>query len=181
MPLRKAIGACILLLLSISFLIVLIVVPFPVKKQIRFDLPVPDTTTHVVLFAGFPGCRTICPTALDTLAAAYEGMAASPARLRVLFVDLEGLVPPEAVRTYATHFHPAFLAWQPTAQERSRLVQALSIYYAPALPDYRKAVQHSGTLYLLIKEQDRWYLRHHRFGSWSAADVRALFNYLPSS
>ena len=81
MPLRKAIGAWFLLLLTISFLIVLVVVPFPVKKQIRFDLPVPDTTTHVVLFAGFPGCRTICPTVLDTLAAAYETMATPPARL----------------------------------------------------------------------------------------------------
>lgn len=181
MSLRKAIGACALLLLSVSFLIVLVVVPFPVKKQIRLELPVPDTTTHVVLFAGFPGCRAICPTALHHLAEAYQSKADSAAQLRVLFVDLEGQVAPEVARTYTTLFHPAFLAWQPTAQERARLVRALGIYYAPALPDYQRAAQHSGAVYLLIREQGRWYLRHRQNGSQSVADVRALFNTLSLS
>jgi len=68
----------------------------------------------VLVFFGYPGCSTVCPVTLRTLAHVYTHYwkIYQDEALKVVFVNLELGMTAEITMRYAKHFHLNFLIYQ---------------------------------------------------------------------
>lgn len=113
-----------------------------------------DVAGHwTLVFLGFTRCPDVCPTTLAQLAIAQKSWEAlpGPVRPRVLFVSVDpARDTPDAMATYARHFHPATQVATAAEPALGEFVQSLGMVYMKSpLPGGDYTMDHSATIVVL--------------------------------
>jgi protein SCO1/2 len=113
-----------------------------------------DVAGHwTLVFLGFTRCPDVCPTTLALLAGAQKQWEALPeaTRPRVLFVSVDPeRDTPDAMATYARHFHPATQVATAAEPALGEFVQSLGMVYMKSpLPTGDYTMDHSATIVVL--------------------------------
>ena len=134
---------------------------------------------YMLMYFGFTHCPDTCPTALLKITHALEELAELDA------AKAEGVVPmfisidperdtPEALRSYAEHFHPRLVALTGTQRELERLGRAYGVFFAKVAtgPPGEYLMDHTGFVYLI--GPDGKYIEHFESDASVADLVDAL-------
>jgi len=130
----------------------------------------------VALFFGYTHCPDVCPTTLADLAQAMNMLGKDADRVQVLFVTVDPeRDKPEMLVSYASAFHPSFLALYGDADATAQVAKSFFVAYQkqPTTSGYN--VDHSvGTF--LVDPQGRVRLRAPlaQSAAWLVDDIRLL-------
>lgn len=142
---------------------------------------------QALVYFGYPGCGSACPTTLATLRQIYQEVNSS--QLSVAFVDLMPwatdrpsendlrLFHQESVE-YVHNFHPDFkaLLLTPSQMEEAKTVFGLDF----SNPDEEGVIFHRGYTYLMEKEKQQWTIKMvYRNGTPNVNDMVEQINLLP--
>jgi len=141
---------------SVAWLFIIPLLPLRSSLLLPTDLPVPAQIHHALLFFGYPGCTTVCPTALRELAQAHT-QAPGRAQRAVLFISVMDEVHPTITQAYAHDFHPDFIGCQWPTSQRQAWMQRLGV---SAYPLQIGEWEHSSFVYLLQRSPQGWILTH---------------------
>jgi cytochrome oxidase Cu insertion factor (SCO1/SenC/PrrC family) len=111
---------------------------------------------YMLMYFGFTHCPDTCPTALLKVTNALEGLAEADAakaeRVTPIFVSVDPeRDTPEALRSYAEHFHPRLIALTGALRELKELARAYGVFFAK-VPTGRPGeylMDHTGFVYLI--------------------------------
>jgi protein SCO1/2 len=120
---------------------------------------------YLVMYFGFTHCPDTCPTALLKITHALEALAeldaAKAERVVPMFISVDPeRDTPEALRSYAEHFHPRLVALTGTPRQLQELGRAYGVFFAkvPAGPPGEYLMDHTGFVYLIGPDGN--YLEH---------------------
>lgn len=116
---------------------------------------------YSLVFFGFANCPDMCPTALTSITQAMELLPEDIAsRIIPVFITIDPKRDtPEALKNYATNFHPRLVALSGTQEQTAQAANAFKVYHQvadPTVKDYM--VNHSGFIYLM--DENGNYVRH---------------------
>ena len=107
----------------------------------------------LLIYFGYTFCPDVCPTTLNSVAAAIEQLGGKAANLQPLFitVDPQRDTPP-VVKQYAAAFDPRLIGLTGTSEQIAQVANEYDVYYqthraGPGTKDY--TVDHSSVLYLV--------------------------------
>jgi len=120
---------------------------------------------YLVMYFGFTHCPDTCPTALLKITHALEALAeldaAKAERVVPMFISVDPeRDTPEALRSYAEHFHPRLVALTGTPRQLQELGRAYGVFFAK-VPTGRPGeylMDHTGFVYLIGPDGN--YLEH---------------------
>ncbi|MFN4164984.1 MAG: SCO family protein [Ferrovibrio sp.] len=118
----------------------------------------------MLVYFGFTHCPDICPTGLQTIAIAMDGLGADAAKVQpiLISVDPERDTPP-VMKEYVQAFHERMVGLTGTPEQIAKVAREYRVYYQKVpLKDSSLgySVDHSGFIYLM-DGQGR-YLTHFR-------------------
>jgi protein SCO1/2 len=107
----------------------------------------------LLIYFGYSYCPDVCPTDLQQIGLAVDGLSAGADAVQPLFITLD----PERDTTvhladYVPLFHPRLIGLTGGAEQIRRVALAYKVYYAkypPDSPDY--VIDHSSFIYLVDK------------------------------
>ena len=158
---RKFLIGLIILTANMLMLLIFEFGSLRIDKPMDISFPVSENVDHLLLFAGYPDCKTICPRRLSELNSAYrKDISGTPSsKLAILFVDLEPGENQLRVDEIARSYHQDFLGWRPEKNQRDQLIRALGIFYAPAMGAIERPARHSSAVYYLQRNDGSWRLK----------------------
>ncbi|MFN4312348.1 MAG: SCO family protein [Ferrovibrio sp.] len=118
----------------------------------------------MLVYFGFTHCPDICPTGLQTIAIAMDGLGADAARVQpiLISVDPERDTPP-VMKEYVQAFHDRLVGLTGTPEQIAKVAREYRVYYQKVPlkeSSLGYSVDHSGFIYLM-DGQGR-YLTHFR-------------------
>ena len=107
----------------------------------------------LLIYFGYSYCPDVCPTDLQQIGLAVDGLSAGADAVQPLFITLD----PERdtvvhLADYVPLFHPRLIGLTGSAEQICRVALAYKVYYAkypPDSPDY--VIDHSSFIYLVDK------------------------------
>ncbi len=108
---------------------------------------------YLLIYFGYTYCPDVCPTTLQSVAAALDTLGAKAAKLQPLLITVDpGRDTPAVLARYTAAFSPRLLGLSGTAAEIGAVEKEYRIYAAihrtgPGQGDY--TVDHSSVLYLM--------------------------------
>ncbi|MEL6302075.1 MAG: SCO family protein [Pseudomonadota bacterium] len=149
---HHAVGVAMLLLTAGSLALIPLL---PAKSETTLDLPfLSDIDADVVIvFAGFPGCNTSCPTALRAMATVYE-QSSSP-NTQLVFINIERDARDDLTTQYARAYHQSFAGVTLTRSTASLFARELGLR---SFDSTRAALAHSNNIFVLRRESDGWHI-----------------------
>lgn len=139
-----------LIIFSLSWLVVLPLFPLKSNRVIQANLFA--TTSHVLLFFGYPSCRERCSATLQQLQNIYE-RCANPQHLSVVFVNLLKEMSQQQTQMYVEFFHNHFIGLAFSEILNSQF----GVWFIPQ-PDGQ--LIHSDYIFLLEnKEINQWVIK----------------------
>ena len=107
----------------------------------------------LLIYFGYSYCPDVCPTDLQQIGLAVDGLSAGADAVQPLFITLD----PERdtavhLADYVPLFHPRLIGLTGSAEQIRRVALAYKVYYAkypPDSPDY--VIDHSSFIYLVDK------------------------------
>jgi cytochrome oxidase Cu insertion factor (SCO1/SenC/PrrC family) len=103
----------------------------------------------LLIYFGFTFCSDICPTDLQSMAAAVDQLGPAGEAVQPLFVTVDpDKDTPEQLRGYVALFHPRLVGLTGDARAIRRLALAYKVYYAKPAGEATQ-VDHSGVVYLI--------------------------------
>lgn len=126
-----------------------------------YQLPfLPDSgkTAHLV-FAGYPGCGSICPTSMALLKRIYTEIADKAEFLPpdVTFVNVELNTPLSVSMRYAQSWHKDFRGYSIQKNEANTIYKELAVQSYFTNQD---SSAHQGYIYLFSRNNEAWKLVH---------------------
>jgi len=124
---------------------------------------------YMLVFFGYTHCPDFCPTALQAVADALDALeaaagAAAAEQVVPIFVTVDPeRDTPEALKDYASAFHPRLVALTGSAAQVAQAAKAYRVYYAKAGEGEDYLMDHSTFTYLM--GPDGRYLAHFRHGT----------------
>ena len=112
--------------------------------------------TVLAIYFGYTTCLRACPVALDSIAAALDGLGAGGTRIQPVFVDLDpARVDPVNLRLYMATFGPRFLGLTGSPEAvadaaRSFAVEVARLRFSADPDDY--AMTHLSPIFVLRPE-----------------------------
>jgi protein SCO1/2 len=105
----------------------------------------------LLIYFGYSYCPDVCPTDLQQIGLALDGLGAGAEAVQPLFITLD----PERdtiahLANYVPMFHPRLIGLTGSAEQIRRVALAYKVYYAkypPDSPDY--VIDHSSFVYLI--------------------------------
>jgi protein SCO1/2 len=105
----------------------------------------------LLIYFGYTYCPDVCPTDLQQIGLAIDGLGAEAEAVQPLFITLD----PERdtaghLADYVPLFHPQLIGLTGSAEQIRRVALAYKVYYAkypPDSPDY--VIDHSAFIYLV--------------------------------
>lgn len=159
MALRTHLTGLFLLLLAFSCLATM--QWLPQNSNHTYTLPfLPDDGVSVhLVYAGFPGCGTACPTAMMTLSTVVGELRQQHASVipDVTFVNIERDTPHQITERYTHSWDPEFNAYSITSAEAGSLYRALTIR---SFQNSDAASAHLSPIYLFHRDRLNWKLAH---------------------
>ena len=107
----------------------------------------------LLIYFGYSYCPDVCPTDLQQIGLAVDGLSAGADAVQPLFITLD----PERDTTvhladYVPLFHPRLIGLTGSAEQIRRVALAYKVYYAKYLPDSPDyVIDHSSFIYLVDK------------------------------
>lgn len=143
---------CSFLLLALLLLAAIPVLPAASVKTV--ELPIFDKTDKnlLVAFVGYPGCHTSCPASLQKLKIAYQEQAKTHA-FDVMLINVQLGLSTAQSQSFVRAFHPNFLAYSITQNERELFYNELGIQ---AYFTSQQASQHPGYIYVFKRIKQQW-------------------------
>ncbi|WP_376089725.1 SCO family protein [Roseomonas sp. CCTCC AB2023176] len=108
--------------------------------------------SFLLVFFGFTFCPDVCPTELQTVAAAMDLLGPQAARVRPLFITVDpARDTPAKLAEYVALFHPAITGLTGTPEQVAAVARAYRVYYARATPAGASEylMDHSAFTYLM--------------------------------
>ena len=105
-----------------------------------------------LVFFGFTHCSGICPTTLDKLTTALNGLGTAADKLQPLFVTTDPTRDtPDVMKTYVGNFHKSILGLTGTEAQVRQAEDAYKVYAAkvPGADAGSYEIDHSAFLYLM--------------------------------
>jgi len=155
---HKHVLGCALLVAAFGLLAVGAVVPSTSLGNV--PLPLDQTLVAskdnqvLVLFAGYPGCSEVCPTAMRKLAVAHQGTTQAAA-IGVTFVNLQLDASDSDSLAYAQSFAPEFKGYSLKSAQQQEMYAALAI---DGSNDVRELERHRGYVYVFARRIGGWQL-----------------------
>jgi protein SCO1/2 len=107
----------------------------------------------LVIYFGYSYCPDVCPTDLQQIGLAVDGLGAAAESVQPLFITVDPERDTAAhLADYVRLFHPRLIGLTGSAEQIRRVALAYKVYYAkypPGSPDY--VVDHSSFVYLVDK------------------------------
>lgn len=108
---------------------------------------------YLLVFFGFTFCPDICPTALQVMAAALEGLGAKAERITPVFITVDPeRDTPEQLASYVSSFHPRLVGLTGSAEEIAAAAKAYRVYYKKSKDEKSSAeytMDHTSIVYLM--------------------------------
>jgi protein SCO1 len=109
----------------------------------------------VLLYFGFLSCPDVCPTDLLAIGKTIEALAADGEKVQPLFITLDPVRDTgEALRSYATSFHPRFLALTGSEADVKRIATDYKVFFEkvriPGTNTY--TIDHAAFTFVLDRE-----------------------------
>jgi cytochrome oxidase Cu insertion factor (SCO1/SenC/PrrC family) len=108
---------------------------------------------HLLIFFGFTHCPDVCPTGLQTIAAALDKLGPKADRITPVFVTVDPeRDTPEAMGAYIKSFHPRLTGLTGSAADIAAAAKAYRVFYARTADDKSTAgytMDHSTIIYLM--------------------------------
>jgi len=105
----------------------------------------------LLIYFGYSYCPDVCPTDLQQIGLAIDGLGPAGAAVQPLFITLDpARDTPAHLADYVPLFHPRLIGLTGSAEEIRRVAVAYKVYYAkfpPGSPDY--VIDHSSFIYLV--------------------------------
>ena len=108
--------------------------------------------SFMLVFFGFTFCPDVCPTELQTIAAAMDLLGPQSTRVRPLFISVDpGRDTPEKLAEYVALFHPSITGLTGTPEQVAAVARAYRVYYARSTPPGASEylMDHSAFTYLM--------------------------------
>ncbi|MEK8016215.1 MAG: SCO family protein [Candidatus Parabeggiatoa sp.] len=112
----------------------------------------------ILVFFGYPGCSTVCPVTLRTLAHVYTHYwkIYQDEALKVVFVNLELGMTAEVTMRYAKHFHLNFRIYHLSKRQQNQLMDELGVSFF----QYEgQEPLHTSYIYLLERQSAGWKMK----------------------
>jgi len=107
----------------------------------------------LVVYFGFMHCPAICPTELQSIAAAVDALGPAGAKVQPLFVTIDPeRDTPAALKEHVGLFHPRMIGLTGSAEEIAAVAKAYRVYYKKIdEPDSQAGytMDHSGLVYVM--------------------------------
>jgi cytochrome oxidase Cu insertion factor (SCO1/SenC/PrrC family) len=107
---------------------------------------------YLLIYFGYTFCPDVCPTELQVMAQALDGLGQDAALVQPLFVTIDPeRDTPETLAGYVGLFHPRLIGLTGTPEQVARMASAYKVYYAKADaddPEYY-LMDHSSFIYLM--------------------------------
>lgn len=148
-----------LIILAISSLAAISALPDFSEKDYQLPfLPNSGKTAHLV-FAGYPGCGSICPTSMALLKHVYSDIAdkAEFPPPDVTFVNVELSTPLSVSMQYAQTWHKDFRGYSIQKDEAKTIYKELAVQSYSTNQD---SSAHQGYIYLFSRKNQAWTLVH---------------------
>ncbi len=132
-----------------------------------------------LIYFGFTYCPDICPTALLTMTQAIEGLGTLGDRVLPVFITVDPQRDtPEVMKSYASNFHPRFLALTGTLEQTDAAAKAYKIFYKLHNEEDKEnyVVDHTGYIYLMAPDGN--YLTHFSHDDSAEAMMAILTKYI---
>jgi protein SCO1/2 len=111
---------------------------------------------YMVIFFGFTNCPDICPSGLQVLTAALDGLGAQAELVTPVFVTLDSQRDtPEKLALYLKSFHPKFVGLTGSEEEVAAAAKAYRVYYQKVPDDANPAnysYDHASLFYVMGKD-----------------------------
>jgi protein SCO1/2 len=130
----------------------------------------------MLVFFGYTYCPDLCPTELQVMSAALDGLGAKADAIQPIFISFDPeRDTPEVLKQYVSNFHPRLVGLTGTPEEVAAAAKAYRVYYSKvpnnSAPD-TYLMDHS-TITYLMDPQGR-FLKHFSYSTDSAALAKAL-------
>ncbi len=84
----------------------------------------------VVLFFGYTQCPDVCPTTLQTMATALQGLGEDAGKVQVVFVTIDPKRDtPELLKQYVPQFNPTFIGLTGSDEELAKAAKGMRVFY----------------------------------------------------
>jgi cytochrome oxidase Cu insertion factor (SCO1/SenC/PrrC family) len=141
-------------LLLFGALGVMLLLPFlPARSAATLGLDALDQFEEdiVVAFAGYPGCSTVCPTTLATMARARDQLQQPD--IGLAFINIDRYARPAQSVAYAQAFHADFRAITVADTSAQSLMSELGL---TTFDDTSSQPAHPGYLFVLTRTASDW-------------------------
>ena len=84
---------------------------------------------YLLIYFGYTFCPAICPTGLQAMAEAVDGLGEAGAKVQPLFVTIDpARDTPEALKEYVGHFHPRMIGLTGSEPEIARTARSFRVH-----------------------------------------------------
>lgn len=163
---KKTIAGILLLSMILGLLMLFpLMAGFMGKNTHSIDVNMPIITPKflknepaqaVLLYFGYVGCTTVCIPTLNKMGPIYTRLQQQCPSLRFYFVNLNPTQPSDWPQSFAKSFHPDFHGVYTSKIEIEQLERDFNL----AVTANNQEIGHSSNLYLMIKENDHYTLKH---------------------
>ncbi|MBV1911618.1 MAG: SCO family protein [Kangiellaceae bacterium] len=138
----------------IGIIVAVVTLPISTDKPVDIKFLSLQENDQALVFFGFRGCSSICPTTLSVLRNLLLLEKDESKWPQLTFIDIERVSSQQHARDYAQQFHPHISGYHPTEDELAELVRQFGLRIALK----NEQIDHLGRLYLLQKRKQTWFL-----------------------
>ena len=108
---------------------------------------------NLIVYFGFTFCPDVCPTGLQVIAAALDGLGPKAERFTPVFISLDPVRDtPAQMADYVKAFHPRLVGLTGTPDEIASVARAYRVYYKSVKDDKSSAgytIDHTSIIYVM--------------------------------
>lgn len=112
------------------------------------NYPLKSDKEYILVYFGFPGCSTACPTTLYELAQCFKEMKTDEIELH--FINITRGIPSETTELYAKGFHPNFKGFTLNTKLEKQILNEFNII---PIKDFDPVAEHSTFTFLLKSDK----------------------------
>ena len=151
--------------------------PFTLTDQTGKKVTEKDFLGHYMLvFFGYTYCPDVCPTELQVMSAALDGMGSKADNIQPIFITIDPQRDTaEVMKQYVANFYPRLMGLTGTPEEIANVAKAYRVYYSKVDSksggdDY--LMDHSSIVYLM--DTHGTFLKHFTYTTDAAELAKAI-------
>ncbi len=155
---KKIIGISLVISLLLMFVFLMFYnVDYKPNKEVNLPFKIDNSKEKLIIFFGYVGCPTICPTSLSIISQATKTIKDN--KLQVVFIGLSD-TSTFATNEFANKFNSNFIGLKLKKNEQRDLIENFNVFWSPEIKKIKREAAHSPYIYFLIKENNSWILKN---------------------